>query len=59
LLPSYGFNGYYTTAIGGKGEPTRGDMIALGVEVGLQKKWAENMVEEIVEKSGSILSMER
>jgi len=56
LLPSYGFNGYHTTTIGGKGEPTRGDMIALAAEVGLKRQKAENMVEEIVAKSRSILS---
>jgi len=58
LLPSYGFNGYHTTTIGGKGEPTHADMLALAAEVGLQKQRAETILEEITTKSASLLSKE-
>jgi serine/threonine-protein kinase HipA len=50
LLPSNGFNGYHTTTIGGKGEPTRANMLALATEVGLQKQRAETILEEITTK---------
>jgi len=58
LLPSNGFNGYHTTTIGGKGEPTRANMLALAAEVGLQKQRAETIVEEITTKSAPLLSKE-
>lgn len=47
LLPSSGFNGYHTTTFGGKGEPTRTNILALASEVGLQKQRAEDIFEEI------------
>lgn len=47
LLPSSGFNGYHTTTFGGKGEPTRANILALASEVGLQKQRAEDIFEEI------------
>lgn len=49
LLPSNGFNGYHTTTINGKGEPTLADIINVASEVGLQKKKSLQIVDEIVE----------
>ena len=48
LLPSSGFNGYHTTTINGKGEPTQSDILAVVAEVGLPKQRAKQIVEEIM-----------
>ncbi len=50
LLPSSGFNGYHTTTINGKGEPTLADVLALATEVGLSKQSAIHIIEELKEK---------
>lgn len=50
LLPSSGFNGYHTTTINGKGEPTLADIITLANEIGLSKQYATQMIEELTEK---------
>lgn len=50
LLPSSGFNGYHTTTINGKGEPTLADVIALATEIGLSKQLANKIIEELTEK---------
>lgn len=50
LLPSSGFNGYHTTTINGKGEPTHNDIITIALEVGIPKKRATLIIEEISEK---------
>jgi serine/threonine-protein kinase HipA len=50
LLPSSGFNGYHTTTINGKGEPTLIDVIALAAEIGLSKHSANQIIEELTEK---------
>ena len=53
LLPSSGFNGYHTTTINGKGEPTLVDVLALATEVGLSKQFAIDVIEYLTEKSNS------
>ncbi len=50
LLPSSGFNGYHTTTINGKGEPTLADIIAVATEVGLSKQHTTQVIEELTEK---------
>lgn len=49
LLPSSGFNGYHTTTINGRGEPMLADVIAVAMDVGLQKKRSLRIVDEVVE----------
>lgn len=50
LLPSNGFNGYHTTSVNGKGEPTLADTIAVATEIGLSKQHATQIIEELTEK---------
>lgn len=50
LLPSRGFNGYHTTTINGKGEPTLSDILTVASEVGIQKQNAMQIVQEISQK---------
>lgn len=50
LLPSSGFNGYHTTTINGKGEPTLADVIALATEIGLSKQSATQIIQELTDK---------
>lgn len=50
LLPSSGFNGYHTTTINGKGEPTVADIIAVATQIGLSKQQATNIIEELTQK---------
>lgn len=47
LLPSEGINGYHTTTINDKIEPTSSDIIAVAVKAGLDKSQAENIFEYI------------
>lgn len=50
LLPSSGFNGYHTTTINGKGEPSLADTIAVATEIGLSKQSATQITEELTER---------
>lgn len=50
LLPSSGFNGYHTTTINGKGEPTLADTIVVATEIGLSKQSAIQIIEELTER---------
>ena len=50
LLPSSGFNGYHTTTINGKGEPTLADIIVVATEIGLSKQCATQLIEELTER---------
>lgn len=50
LLPSSGFNGYHTTTINGKGEPTLADVIFLANGIGLSKQYTNQIIEELTEK---------
>lgn len=47
LLPSDGINGFRTTSINDKIEPTKDDIIAVAVKVGLDEKEAIEIFEEI------------
>ncbi|MFI3296760.1 MAG: type II toxin-antitoxin system HipA family toxin [bacterium] len=47
ILPSKGFNGYHTTSINGRGEPTRKDIIAVAKEVSIAESDAEVIIDEI------------
>ena len=47
LLPSDGMNGYHTTSINDRIEPTRADLIAVAANAGLDKDEAETIFEEI------------
>lgn len=49
LLPSNGFNGYHTTTINGKGEPTLSDIIIVATEIGLSKQSATQIIEKLTE----------
>jgi len=52
LLPSTGFNGFHTTTVNGQGNPTHKDIFAVAENVGLDKRRAEEIFEnvKIVEK---------
>ena len=47
LLPSDGINGYRTTSINDKIEPTKEDMFAVAVRVGLKEKDTMSCLEKI------------
>jgi serine/threonine-protein kinase HipA len=49
LLPSSGFNGYHTTTINGQGNPTLKDIMQAANDVGLNKKRAESIVEQVMD----------
>jgi serine/threonine-protein kinase HipA len=48
-LPSSGFNGYHTTTINGQGNPTAKDIMQVATDVGLNRKRAESIVEQVME----------
>jgi serine/threonine-protein kinase HipA len=48
LLPSSGFNGFHTTTINNNGEPTNDDMIVIAEKTGLNKLWAKEMIQNIM-----------
>lgn len=48
LLPSPGFNGFHTTTINGKGEPTKEDILKVAEEVGLPRQRALSIVDEVI-----------
>lgn len=50
LLPSNGFNGYHTTTVNGKGEPTLSDILAVASEVGIPKQRATPIIQELYDK---------
>ncbi len=50
LLPSSGFNGYHTTTINNQGEPSLNDIMTVASEVGLNKKRATAICDEILDK---------
>lgn len=53
LLPSEGINGFHTTSINDSIEPTRDDLVTVGVNAGLSKREAEeifNAMEKIVNR---------
>lgn len=47
LLPSNGFNGNHTTTINGKGNPTDNDMRTVAQKIGINEKFAKEIIEEI------------
>lgn len=47
ILPSEGMNGFHTTTINEKIEPTRNDVIAVAIKSGLDKSQAEQVFESI------------
>ena len=47
LLPGSGFNGFHTTTINNNGEPTINDIMAVAAKVGLNKRRATEIIEEI------------
>lgn len=47
ILPSIGFNGYHTTTINGKGEPTLKDIEEVARIIGLNKQRSKRIIEEI------------
>jgi len=49
LLPSSGFNGYHTTTVNGQGNPTTKDIMQAANDVGLNRKRAESIVEQVME----------
>lgn len=50
ILPSQGFNGYHTTTINGKGEPTINDILSVAKEAGLQKQRSLQIIDAIITK---------
>jgi len=49
LLPSNGFNGYHTTTLNGKGEPTLADALTVATEIGLSKQSSNQIISELTE----------
>jgi serine/threonine-protein kinase HipA len=49
ILPSAGFNGYHTTTINGKGEPTLKDILQVASEVKISVSKANEIINSIVE----------
>jgi serine/threonine-protein kinase HipA len=49
ILPSFGFNGYHTTTINGKGEPKLKDIIQVALDIGISTKQANEIMTSIVE----------
>lgn len=47
LLPSRGFNGFHTTTINNNGDPTHDDVMTVAKRTGLDRKRAEEIVEEV------------
>lgn len=47
LLPSNGFNGFHTTTVNHKGDPTLEDIKAVAVEIGLSKQRSASIIEEV------------
>lgn len=50
MLPSSGFNGQHTTSIGGKGNPTRDDVMIVARSVGIDGRIAGSVYDEIESK---------
>jgi serine/threonine-protein kinase HipA len=49
VLPSAGFNGYHTTTINNQGDPSWDDVIAVATFVGLNKKRALTIRDEVID----------
>jgi serine/threonine-protein kinase HipA len=49
ILPSSGFNGYHTTTINGKGEPTLKDILLVASEAEISVKKANEIIRSVVE----------
>jgi serine/threonine-protein kinase HipA len=50
LLPGNGFNGFHTTTINGKGEPTLNDIMIVASTIGLNKQRTLAIIDEIITK---------
>lgn len=50
ILPNEGFNGYHTTTVDGKGNPTKEDIFAVAKAVGLDTKKAKLIFDEMADK---------
>lgn len=50
ILPNEGFNGYHTTTINGKGNPSQEDIFAVAKKVGLDATKCKLIYDEIAEK---------
>ena len=48
LLPSSGFNGFHTTTVNNSGEPTIEDMMTVAEKTGLNKQYAEEIIQSIM-----------
>jgi serine/threonine-protein kinase HipA len=47
LLPSAGFNGFHTTTVNGNGDPSPKDILALADEIGLSRRRAVEIMDEL------------
>jgi len=52
---SNGFNNQHTTTINGNGLPDNNDMIRLAETIGIHKKTAQNIIDEITEKTKIVI----
>ena len=50
ILPNEGFNGYHTTTVNEKGNPTKEDIFAVAKAVGLDATKTKIIIDEIAEK---------
>ena len=50
LLPSNGFNGFHTTTVNNSGEPTIEDMMTVAEKAGLNKQYAKETIQNIMDE---------
>jgi len=55
LVKSYGFNGQHTTTILGKGNPTKENMLELGMKMNLKKQILNNIYNEVLEATSDLI----
>jgi serine/threonine-protein kinase HipA len=55
LLPGGGFNGFHTTTVHGQGSPTRKDIMEVANQAGLNKRRANDIFEEIYQKTNNLI----
>lgn len=52
LLPSRGFNGFHTTTVNSSGEPAMQDIQAVAHKIGINKKQAKTIIEQVFDVVG-------
>lgn len=50
LLPGNGFNGFHTTTVNNNGDPSKDDVLAVGIKSGLNRQRMNGIIDEINSK---------